>query len=57
MATYLVNDRAIVHARRLIDARQYVLDSNWGEVQPGAHDEEIELAAHELLQRLDKASA
>src|SRR5260370_7306650 len=46
MATYLVNDRAIVHARRLIDARQYVLDSNWGEVQPGAHDENAFLKGH-----------
>jgi hypothetical protein len=116
MASYSVNKRAIAHARRLIDARQYVLDSDWGEVQPRADDEnaflkghswdeyaewhlgltdgaaddtksrfafvygdfrrvhrtgliacqyraaewrhkEIELAAHELLQRLDKASA
>lgn len=116
MASYSVNKHAIAHARRLIDARQYVLDSDWGEVQPRADDEnaflkghswdeyaewhlgltdgaaddtksrfafvygdfrrvhrtgliacqyraaewrhkEIELAAHELLQRLDKASA
>jgi hypothetical protein len=116
MASYAVNHRAIVHARGLIDARQYVLDSDWGEVQPRADDEnaflkghswneyaewhlglnedatdetkgrysfvygdfrrvhrtgliacqyraaewrhkEIELAAHELLQRLDKTSA
>ncbi len=116
MASYSVNDRAVAHARRLIDARQYVLDSDWGEAQPSADDEnaflkahswneyaewhlgltdgasdetkgrygyvygdfrrvhrmgliasqyraaewrhkEVELAAHELLQRLDKASA
>jgi hypothetical protein len=116
MARYKVNDRAVAHARRLIDARQYVLDSDWGEVQPRAEDEnkfrkthsweeyalwhlgltegaaeetkaryafvfgdfrrvhrsgiiashyraaewrhkEIELAAHDLLQYLDKASA
>ena len=116
MASYSVNAPAIAHARRLIDARQYVLDSDWGDVQPRADDEnaflkghswdeygewhlaltdeatdetksrfafvygdfrrvhrtgliacqyraaewrhkEIELAAHELLQRLDKASA
>ncbi len=116
MASYSVNDRAVAHARRLIDARQYVLDSDWGEAQPSAEDEnaflkghswneyaewhlgltdgasdetkgrygyvygdfrrvhrmgliacqyraaewrhkEVELAAHELLQRLDKASA
>ena len=116
MASYSVNGRAVAHARRLIDARQYVLDSDWGEAQPSAEDEnaflkghswneyaewhlgltdgasdetkgrygyvygdfrrvhrmgliacqyraaewrhkEVELAAHELLQRLDKASA
>ena len=116
MAFYRVNKRAVAHARRLIDAGQYVLESDWGEVQPGAEDEnaflqnhswaeyaewhlgltegagdetkgrhafvygdfrrvhrsgliacnyraaewrhkEIELAAHRLLQRLDKASA
>jgi hypothetical protein len=39
MATYTVNRRAVAHARRLIDARQYVLNSDWGEVQPGADDE------------------
>jgi hypothetical protein len=116
MASYSVNERAIAHARKLIDARQYVLDSDWGEVQPkaeaqneflkghswaeyaewhlGLNDDaadetksryafvygdfrrvhrtgliacqyraaewrhkEIELAAHDLLQRLDKTSA
>jgi len=116
MPSYSVNERAIEHARRLIDARQYVLESEWGEVQPRAEDEnaflerhtwdeygewylgltegateetksryafvygdfrrvhrtgliacqyrasewrhkEIELAAHDLLQRLDKVSA
>jgi hypothetical protein len=116
VARYVVNERAVAHARRLIDARQYVLDSDWGEVQPRAGDEnrflksrsweeyalwhlgltegaaeetkaryafvfgdfrrihrsgiiashyraaewrhkEIELAAHDLLQYLDKASA
>jgi hypothetical protein len=116
MATYTVNDDAVARARQLIDARQYVLDSDWGEVQPTAEDENrflrnhswdeyaqwhlgltegandetkaryafdygdfrrihrtgiiacqyraaewrhkaVELAAHELLQRLDEASA
>lgn len=36
MATYAVNPDAVAHARRLIDARQYVLDSDWGQVQPDA---------------------
>lgn len=39
MATYTLNRRAVSHARRLIDARQYVLESDWGEVQPRADDE------------------
>lgn len=34
MATYAVNADAVAHARRLIDAKQYVLDSDWGESQP-----------------------
>jgi hypothetical protein len=38
MARYEVNDAAVARARSLIDARQYVLDSDWGEVQPGADD-------------------
>ena len=46
MATYTVNRRAIAQARRLIDARQYVLDSDWGEVQPRAADENAFLKNH-----------
>ena len=46
MATYKVNERAVAHARRLIDARQYVLDSDWGEVQPRADDENAFLKSH-----------
>jgi hypothetical protein len=46
MATYRVNKQAIAHARRLIDARQYVLDSDWGEVQPRAEDENKFLKRH-----------
>lgn len=36
MAKYIVNDAAVAKARELIAARQYVLDSDWGEVQPKA---------------------
>jgi hypothetical protein len=36
MAKYEVNTDAVAHARKLIDARQYVLDSDWGESQPDA---------------------
>ena len=34
MASYNLNRRAVSHTRRLIDAGRYVLDSDWGEVQP-----------------------
>jgi hypothetical protein len=115
MATYTVNPDAVARCRELIAGRQYVLDSDWGEVQPsgaagtefldrhtweeyaawhlglteGANDETkaryafvygdlrrvhrtgliacvyrasewrhkaVELAAHDLLQELDKAA-
>jgi hypothetical protein len=46
MAKYVVNDRAVSRAERLIRARQYVLDSDWGEVQPSADDENAFLARH-----------
>jgi hypothetical protein len=46
VATYTVNERAVTHARKLIDARQYVLDSNWGEAQPNAADENRFLETH-----------
>ena len=46
MASYSLNDRAVARARRLIDARQYVLDSDWGEVQPSASDENAYLESH-----------
>jgi xanthine/CO dehydrogenase XdhC/CoxF family maturation factor len=46
MATYVVNDRAVARARRLIGSRQYVLDSDWGEVQPKAGEENVFLRSH-----------
>ena len=46
MASYSVNPRAVAHAKRLIDARQYVLRSEWGEAQPSADDENAYLEAH-----------
>jgi hypothetical protein len=46
MASYSVNERAVERARRLIDARQYVLQSEWGNVQPRAAEENAFLAAH-----------
>jgi hypothetical protein len=46
MASYVVNKLAVAHARRLIDAHQYVLDSDWGESQPSADDENAFLESH-----------
>jgi hypothetical protein len=46
MATYAVNADAVAHARRLIDSRQYVLDSDWGQVQPDASAENAYLERH-----------
>jgi hypothetical protein len=44
MARYELNEHAVARAERLIDARQYVLDSDWGDVQPSAEDENAFLA-------------
>jgi hypothetical protein len=46
MAKYHVNTAAVQHARRLIKARQYVLDSEWGSVQPRADAENEYLKRH-----------
>src|SRR4051794_10452146 len=46
MATYKVNPDAVAHAERLIDARQYVLTSDWGTVQPRAPEENAFLQSH-----------
>jgi hypothetical protein len=46
MARYTLNDHAVAHARRLIEAHQYVLDSDWGDRQPSAEDENRFLASH-----------
>jgi hypothetical protein len=46
VASYVVNDAAVVHCRGLIDARQYVIDSDWGDVQPDADAENRFLESH-----------
>ena len=46
MARYAVNDDAVRRARELIDARQYVLDSDWGDVQPDAQAQNAYLERH-----------
>jgi hypothetical protein len=46
VATYDLNTVAVERARGLIRSRQYVLDSDWGAVQPRAEAENAFLAAH-----------
>lgn len=46
MASYSVNKSAVAHARKLIKAKHYVLDSDWGEAQPVAADENRFLKNH-----------
>jgi hypothetical protein len=46
VASYSVNEHAVAHARRLIDAHQYVLRSAWNDVQPSAEDENEFLKSH-----------
>ena len=44
--TYTLNPRAVARARELIEARQYVLNSDWGELQPRAAEENAFLENH-----------
>ena len=46
MASYSLNKQAVTHARKLITAHKYVLDSDWGEVQPKAADQNDYLESH-----------
>ena len=46
MASYSLNPRAVARAEQLIDTRQYVLDSDWGDVQPGAEQQNAFLKSH-----------
>jgi hypothetical protein len=46
VAKYTVNEAGVAHARKLIETRQYVLDSDWGEVQPRAAEENAFLESH-----------
>ena len=46
MASYTVNDAGVARARELIDARQYVLDSDWGDSQPNAQAQNTYLENH-----------
>jgi hypothetical protein len=46
MAKYAVDPVAVEQAKRLIESRQYVLDSEWGEVQPNTEAQNAFLANH-----------
>lgn len=46
MAHYQLNDAAVRHCRQLIDGREYVLDSDWGDVQPDAEAQNAYLEDH-----------
>ncbi|MDN5766919.1 MAG: hypothetical protein L0H96_13435 [Humibacillus sp.] len=46
MAKYLVNDAAVAYVRKLIDAKQYVLESDWGRSQPDAEAQNAFLERH-----------
>jgi hypothetical protein len=46
MASYSLNKKAVAHIREIIEKGQYVLDSDWGEVQPKADEENAYLAKH-----------
>jgi hypothetical protein len=46
MASYSLNESALKRAEQLIDAKQYVLDSDWGDVQPGADEQNAFLKSH-----------
>jgi hypothetical protein len=46
MSSYSLNLAAVAQARRLIDARQYVLNSDWGDAQPDAAAQNAYLEKH-----------
>jgi hypothetical protein len=46
MASYEVNEEAVAYIRGLIDRRQYVLDSDWGDAQPNAERQNSYLKRH-----------
>jgi hypothetical protein len=46
MAKYTVNKDAVAKCRELIEAKQYVLDSDWGELQPNAEAQNAFLDRH-----------
>jgi hypothetical protein len=48
MASYTVNPDAVAFVRAQIDARQYVLESDWGDVQPRADAQNDFIDSHSM---------
>ena len=46
MAKYALNEDAVAHCRELIEKKRYVLDSDWGAVQPNAEAQNGYLDRH-----------
>jgi hypothetical protein len=46
MASYAVNEAGVQRCRGLIERKQYVLDSDWGDRQPGAAEQNTYLENH-----------
>ncbi len=46
MASYSVNPEGVAWARHLIDAGQYVLESDWGKIQPSSSEQNAFLKSH-----------
>ena len=46
MASYTVNEAGVQRCRELIEKKQYVLDSEWNEVQPDADAQNAYLERH-----------
>lgn len=46
MPSYALNKAGVEQAKKLIAAKQYVLDSDWGDVQPNADAENDFLESH-----------
>ena len=47
MATYEVNPAGVERCRELIEEKRYVLDSDWGDVQPNAAAQNAFLERHD----------
>lgn len=46
MTTYRLNDEGVAKARRMIDARQYDLETSWSDAAPSADDGNRQIERH-----------